>query len=136
MSPNKNAISCPCEHAVERISDYLGVQVAACIQLPNEALSSYLVVDHVAHSTFGASSSPKGKNRTPSGQDKEGAKANHPVYSSCSRSGNFPRRYRIVALLVVKISLIDRFFLIFHNFENVYLFSNPNISAKTVLRYT
>ena len=99
-------------------------------------LSNYLVVDHVAHSTFGASSSPKGKNRTPSGQDKEGAKANHPVYSSCSRSGNFPRRYRIVALLVVKISLIDRFFLIFHNFENVYLFSNPNISAKTVLRYT
>ena len=37
---------------------------------------------------------------------------------------------------VVKISLIGRFLLIFHNFENVYLFSNPNISAKTVLKYT
>jgi hypothetical protein len=49
-----------------------------------------------------------------------------------SRPGNYPQRYRIVALLVVKISLIGRFLLIFDNFENVYLFSIL-ISAKTVL---
>ena len=31
MSPNKNAIqSCPCEHAVEGISDNLGIKVVAC----------------------------------------------------------------------------------------------------------
>ena len=30
MSPNKNAISCPCEHAVEGILDHLGIQVAVC----------------------------------------------------------------------------------------------------------
>jgi hypothetical protein len=30
----------------------------AVIQLPHEALSNYLVVDHVAHSKFDASSSP------------------------------------------------------------------------------
>ena len=29
------------------------------LQLPHEALSNYLVVDHVAHSKFDASSSPK-----------------------------------------------------------------------------
>ena len=52
------------------------------LQLPHEALSNYLIVDHVAHSKFDASSSPKEKNRTPSGQDNEGANANHPVYSS------------------------------------------------------
>ena len=52
------------------------------LQLPEEALSNYLVVDHVAHSKFDASSSPKENNRTPSGQENEGAKANHPVYPS------------------------------------------------------
>ena len=53
------------------------------LQLPHEALSNYLVVDHVAHSKFNASSiAPERKNRTPSGQENEGAKANHPVYSS------------------------------------------------------
>jgi hypothetical protein len=52
------------------------------LQLPHEALSNYVVVHHVAHSKFDASSSPKEKNRTPSGQENEGAKANHPVYSS------------------------------------------------------
>ena len=36
----------------------------------------------MAHSKFDASSSPKEKNRTPSGQENEGAKANHLVYSS------------------------------------------------------
>ena len=53
---------------------------------------------------------------------------------SLRRSGNCPRKYRIVALLVFKISLIGRFFLIFDNFENVYLFSNPNILAQTMLK--
>ena len=55
------------------------------LQLPHEALSNYVVVHHVAHSKFDASSSPKEKNRTPSGQENEGAKANHPVYSSVSQ---------------------------------------------------
>jgi len=50
------------------------------LQLPHEAPSDYLVVGNVAHSKFDASSSPKEKSRTPSGL--EGAKANHPVYSS------------------------------------------------------
>jgi hypothetical protein len=51
------------------------------LQLPHEALSNYLVVvDYVAHSKFDASiSSPKEKNRTPSGQENEGAKANHAI---------------------------------------------------------
>ena len=52
------------------------------LQLPHEAVSNFLVVDHVAHSKFDTSSSPKEENRTPSGQAYEGAKANHPVYSS------------------------------------------------------
>ena len=52
------------------------------LQLPHEALSNYFVVDHVAHSKFDASSSPKEKIHTPSGQENEGAKVNHPVYSS------------------------------------------------------
>ena len=46
------------------------------LQLHQQALSNYLVVDHVAHSKFDASSSPKEKNRTPSVQENEGAKAN------------------------------------------------------------
>jgi hypothetical protein len=45
-------LACPCENAVERISDHLGIQVATCCYnlLPHKALSNYLVVDHVAHS--------------------------------------------------------------------------------------
>ena len=64
MSPNKNAISYPCEHAVEGISDHLGLMacyynylITGCgmlLQLPHEAFSNYLVVDHVAHSKFDA----------------------------------------------------------------------------------
>jgi hypothetical protein len=50
--------------------------------LPDEALSNYLIVDHVAYSKFDASNSPKEKNHTPPGQENEGVKANHPVYSS------------------------------------------------------
>ena len=48
----------------------------------HEALSNYLAVDHVAHSKLDASSSPKEKNRTPSGKEYEKVKPNHPVYSS------------------------------------------------------
>ena len=36
-------------------------------------------------------------------------------------------------MAVVNISLIGHFLLIFDNFENVYLFSNPNISAKLII---
>jgi hypothetical protein len=63
---------------------------------------------HVTLSKFDASSfSRKEKNRTPSGQENEGAKANHPVYPSVSQE--IAPRYRIVALLLVKISLIGIF---------------------------
>ena len=107
------------------------------VTLPHEALSNYLVVDHVAHSKFDASSSPKEKSRTPSGQENEGAKANHPVYSSVGQEIAPEVSHSCVKLVAfVKISLIGRFLLIFDNFENVYLFSNPNISAKTALKYT
>jgi hypothetical protein len=42
-----------------------------------------LVVDHVAHSKFNASSSPIEKiAHRHAGQENEGAKANHPVYLS------------------------------------------------------
>jgi hypothetical protein len=42
-----------------------------------------LVVDHVAHSKFNASSCPKEKiAHRHAGPENEGAKANHPVYSS------------------------------------------------------
>jgi hypothetical protein len=45
-------------------------------------LSQIIWSNYVPHSKFGASSSPKEKNPTPSCQENEGAKANHPVYSS------------------------------------------------------
>ena len=78
------------------------------LQLSHEALSNYLVVDHVTLSKFDASSfSRKEKNRTPSGQENEGVNANHPVYPSVSQE--IAPRYRIVALLLVKISLIGIF---------------------------
>ena len=72
-------------HAVEGISNYLGIQVAATVTLLHEALLNYVVADHVENSKFVALSSPKEKHRTPSGQEHEGAKANHPVYSSVGR---------------------------------------------------
>ena len=107
------------------------------LQLPHEALSNYLVVDHVAHSKFDASSRPKEKNRTPSSQENEGAKANFPFTHQPARKLPPTISHSCVKLVVVvKMSLIGRFLLIFDNFENVYLFSNPNTSAKTVLKYT
>ena len=87
------------------------------LQLLHKALSNYLVVDHVAHSKFDASSSPKEKNRTPSGQENEGAKANHPFTHHSARKLPPKLSHSCIKLVaVVKISLIGRFLLIFDNF--------------------
>ena len=139
MSPTKNAISCPWEHAVQGISDNLGIKVVACCsQLPHEALSNYLVVDHVAHSKFDASSSPwKKKIAHRQVRRTRGPRPITPFTHQSARKLPPKISHSCVKLVaVVKISLIGRFLLIFDNFENVYLFSNPNISAKTVLKYT
>ena len=64
MSPNMDAVSCPCEHrCIEENSYHLGIQIDACgHSSPHEALSDFFMVDHVAHSKFDASSCPKEKN--------------------------------------------------------------------------
>ena len=83
MSPNKNAISCPCEHAVEGISDNLGIQVVACCYNCLTKLSQIiwlLIMWHIPNLMLQVA--PKKKNRTPSGQENEGAKVNQSVYSS------------------------------------------------------
>ena len=59
------------------------------LQLLHEALSDYLVVHDVVISKFDASSSPKEKCRTLSGEENEGAKAilylyGHAMYQNLS----------------------------------------------------
>ena len=61
---------------------------------------------------------------------------NYTHQSISARKSVPPKISNSCVILVVKNSLKSRFLLIFDNFENVYLFSNSNISAKTMLKYT
>jgi hypothetical protein len=85
------------------------------LPLLHEALSNYLVVDHVSHSKFDVSSSPKEKFAHSQVRRTRGPRLNHPVYSSIGQE---------IALQDMAKSCV---------FEIINLFSNPNISAKTVL---
>ena len=58
------------------------------------------------------------------------------VASSSSFQDFLFNRFFHLPICLLETSLIGRFLLIFDNFENVYLFSNPNISAKTHMAYT
>ena len=138
MSPNKNAISCPCEHAVEGISDNLGIQVVACCYNCLTKLSQIiwlLIMWHIPNLMLQVA--PKKKIAHRQVRRTRGPRPITPFTHQSARKLPPKISHSCVKLVaVVKISLIGRFLLIFDNFENVYLFSNPNISAKTVLKYT
>jgi hypothetical protein len=129
MSPNKNAISCPCGHAVEGISDHLGIQVAVCCYNCLTKLSQIiwlLIMWHIPNSMLHVA--PKKK-------IARGGQGQSPrlLISRC-RQGNCPRRYRIVALLFVKISLIGCFFANFRKFWKCLLIFKPKYLGQNYVK--
>ena len=100
-----------CGHAVEGISDHLGIQVAVCCYNCLTKFSKIiwlLIMWHIPNSMLQVA--PKKKSHTVRSRERGGQGESPPLLISRLRPGNCPRRYRIVALLVVKISLICRFF--------------------------
>jgi hypothetical protein len=129
MSPTRNAIykKCnflplwACSARNFRSSGYPGCGML--LQLPHKALSNYLVVDHVAHSEFDASSSPKEKIAHHQVRRTRGLRWITLFTHQSTSTRKLPPHISGSCITGCKLVLIGCFLLIFDNFENVYLFS-------------
>jgi hypothetical protein len=99
MSSNKNAFSCPCEHAVEGILDHLGIQVPVCCYNCLTKFSKTiwsLIMWHIPNLMLQVA--PKKKSHTVRSGERRGQGESPRLLISRRRPGNCPRRYRIAAL--------------------------------------